>query len=205
MSDAGDDELPKPRELLAAHDACAELFALLQQWFAVPERVTIDLARVDSAVAELADPQLVMAMAMRKLQALHLLTTPGVATTSDVVLTVIQDLERALLQAPTMHLKQLAAEVDWDAELATLGLDAPLEDDDLDTPAETGTAGPAADAEAAGAEAADAEAADADAFADGGNRSVHDEVARFRAHHATLHEAAKAVLHVSDGRIRRLR
>ncbi len=182
MSDAGDDdELPKPRELLAAHDACAELFGLLQQWFAVPERVTIDLARVDSAVAELADPQLVMAMAMRKLQALHLLTTPGVATTSDVVLTVIQDLERALLQAPTMHLKQIAAEVDWDAELATLGLDAPREGDDVDAPA------------------------DIDALAEGGNRRVHDEVARFRAHHATLHEAAKAVLHVSDGRIRRLR
>lgn len=201
MSDAGDDaELPKPRELLAAHDACAELFGLLQQWFAVPERVTIDLARVDSAVAELADPQLVMAMAMRKLQALHLLTTPGVATTSDVVLTVIQDLERALLQAPTMHLKQIAAEVDWDAELATLGLDAPLDGDDVDAPAENGIAGRAADADA---DAPDA--ADADASTEGGNRSVHDEVARFRAHHATLHEAAKAVLHVSDGRIRRLR
>lgn len=191
-----DDELPKPRELLAAHDACAELFGLLQQWFVVPERVTIDLARVDSAVAELADPQLVMAMAMRKLQALHLLTTPGVATTSDVVLTVIQDLERALLQAPTMHLKQLAAEVDWDAELAALGFDAPADSDEVED---------AAGDEVGEPPEASREAADTESLAAWGDQRVHDEVARFRAHHATLHEAAKAVLHVSDGRIRRLR
>jgi hypothetical protein len=60
-------------------------------------------------------------MAMRKLQALHLLSTPGVRTTTDVVLTVIQDLERALLQAPNMYLKRSAAETDWDAALAALG------------------------------------------------------------------------------------
>lgn len=186
MSEPDDEELAKPQELLAAHDACEELFVLLQRWFAVPERVTIDLARVDSAVAELADPQLVMAMAMRKLQALHLLTTPGVVTTSDVVLTVIQDLERALLQAPTMHLGQIAAEVDWDAELAALGIEAPSDRDD---------AGGQEDDE--GGASGDAAGADGD--------DVPDEVARFRAHHATLHEAAKAVLHVSDGRIRRLR
>lgn len=200
MSEPGDDELPKPRELLAAHDACAELFGLLQKWFAVPARVTIDLARVDSAVAELADPQLVIAMAMRKLQALHLLTTPGVATTSDVVLTVIQDLERALLQAPTMHLKQLAAEVDWDAELAALGFAAPADPTDSDLAEEQ----PGTDAGEA-PDGASGEAADPEARAPGDDPQVHDEVARFRAHHATLHEAAKAVLHVSDGRIRRLR
>lgn len=186
MNDADDEELPKPRELLAARGACEELFVLLQRWFAVPEAVTIDLARIDSAVAELGDPQVVMAMAMRKLQALHLLTTPGVATTSDVVLTVIQDLERALLQAPTMYLKQEAADADWDAELAALGVEPQPE------PPETAEGEPDALSDEAGAD-------------EGAGGVVDDEVTRFRAHHATLHEAAKAVLHVSDGRIRRLR
>ena len=114
------EEIPKPRELLAVRTSAEVLFNLLRDWFEVPERVTIDLRAVDSAVSELGEPQHVMAMAMRKLQALHLLTTPGVRTTTDVVLTVIQDLERALLQAPNMHLKQAAAAADWDAALAAL-------------------------------------------------------------------------------------
>lgn len=114
------EEIPKPHELLAARQSAEELFELLREWFDVPDEVTIDLRGIDSAVQELGDPQLVMAMAMRKLQALHLLTTPGVRTTTDVVLTVIQDLERALLQAPNMHLKQSAAEADWDAALQAL-------------------------------------------------------------------------------------
>lgn len=114
------EEIPKPRELLAARTAAEALFALLRDWFEIPEHVTLDLRKVDSAVAELGDPQLIMAMAMRKLQALHLLTTPGVRTTTDVVLTVIQDVDRALVQAPTMHLKEEAADTDWDAELAAL-------------------------------------------------------------------------------------
>lgn len=163
------EEIPKPRELLAVRGAVEELFALLRSWFLVPEAVTIDLRAIDSAVAELGEPRLVMAMAMRKLQALHLLTTPGVVTTTDVVLTVIQDLERALLQAPAMHLRDTAASTDWDAELAALD-----EDDDR-------------------APVAPARPAETD-----------DEITLFRTHHAALHEAARAVLHASDGRIRRL-
>jgi hypothetical protein len=164
------EDIPKPRELLAARGAAEELFTLLRKWFVVPDSVTIDLAAIDSAVAELGEPRLVMAMAMRKLQALHLLTTPGVVTTTDVVLTVIQDLERALLQAPAMHLRDTAATTDWDAELAAL-------DDEVDATQMT---------------AAEPSSA------------VDDEITRFRAHHAALHEAARAVLHASDGRIRRL-
>jgi hypothetical protein len=114
-------EIAKPRELLAAHTSAEVLFALLRDWFGVPDRVTLDLRAVDSAVAELADAQHAMAMAMRKLQSLHLVTTPGVRTTTDVVLTVIQDLERALSQAPVVHLRSEAAEADWDAELAAMG------------------------------------------------------------------------------------
>ena len=44
---------------------------------------------------------MIAALAMRKLQALHLVATPGVKTTTDVVVTVVQDLDRALVQAPT--------------------------------------------------------------------------------------------------------
>jgi hypothetical protein len=167
------DEIPKPRELLAIRHSTEDLFGLLRKWFAVPNSVTLNLRAVDSAVAELGEPRLVMAMAMRKLQALHLLTTPGVVTTTDVVLTVIQDLERALLQAPAMHLRDTAAATDWDAALAALD-----------------------DGAGAALEALD----DADADAD----DADDEITLFRSHHAALHNAARAVLHASDGRIRRL-
>jgi hypothetical protein len=167
------DEIDKPNELLAARESTEALFQALRSWFDVPVQITLDLRAVDSAVAELGDPQLVMAMAMRKLQALHLLTTPGVRTTTDVVLTVIQDLERALLQAPTLHLKRTAAATDWDAALQALDEDG---------------AAPELDADGQ------------DVAAEGA-----DEFAAFRAHHARLHEAARAVLHASEGQIRVLR
>lgn len=127
------EDLPKPQELLAARGAAASLFGTLRRWFDVPSAVTIDLAEVDSAVEELGDPQYVVAMAMRKLQALHLLTTPGVVTSTDVVLTVIQDLERALLQAPAMYLRRAASTTDWDAALVELeeGADGTTEDDEF--------------------------------------------------------------------------
>ncbi len=129
--------VPKPDELLALHSVTTEMFAMLREWFDVPDQVTLDLAEVDSAVAELGDPQLVAAMAMRKLQALHLLSTPGVRTTTDVVVTIVQDLQRALLQAPSMRLKVAAETADWDAELASLA--------DVDD-SSTGTAPDATDA-----------------------------------------------------------
>ena len=116
----GVETVPKPDELLALGSVTAEMFGMLRQWFEVPERITLDLREVDSAVAELGDPHLVAAMAMRKLQALHLLATPGVRTTTDVVVTIVQDLQRALLQAPSMRLKVAAESADWDAELASL-------------------------------------------------------------------------------------
>jgi len=113
----------KPRELLALHDVAAELFDTLRRWFDVPERVTLDLSAVDAAVAEMGDPQMIAALAMRKLQALHLLATPGVRTSTDVVVTIVQDLTRALLQAPNMHLRRAAEQTDWDAALAELEAD----------------------------------------------------------------------------------
>ena len=125
MSDHEEDPLalaivPKPDELLALGGITAEMFAILRTWFDVPPRVTLDLIDVDSAVAELGDPVMIVALAMRKLQALNLLATPGVRTTTDVVVTIVQDLDRALVQAPVMRLRLAAEVTDWDAELAWL-------------------------------------------------------------------------------------
>jgi hypothetical protein len=116
--------IPKPPELLALHDVTDELFETLRGWFDVPDEVRLDLAGIDSAVAQLADPVAIAALAMRKLQALRLLAQPGVRTSTDVVVTIVQDLDRALVQAPTMHLQRAAAAADWDAELAGLLDDA---------------------------------------------------------------------------------
>lgn len=133
--------IPKPDELLALHDVTAELFDTLRRWFEVPGRVGLDLTDIDSAVAELGDPQMIAAVAMRKLQALRLLSTPGVRTTTDVVVTIVQDLNRALVQAPVMRLHRAAATADWDAALADLGEPggagaAPAETDESDPEAE---------------------------------------------------------------------
>ena len=186
-----EDEIPKPRELLAARTSAEQLFTLLRRWFHVPESVEIDLRTVDSAVAELGEPVLVMAMAMRKLQALHLITTPGVLTTTDVVLTVIQDLERALLQAPSMHLRDAAAATDWDAEFAALeGAPGALDDG--------GTSDdPSVDQSGVGDSPLDQSGV-------GQSGGADDEIALFRTHHRALHEAARAVLRASDGQIRRM-
>jgi hypothetical protein len=126
------DTIPKPSELLALHDVTEELFDTLRAWFDVPDHVSLDLASIDSAVAQLADPVAIAALAMRKLQALRLLAQPGVRTSTDVVVTIVQDLDRALVQAPTMRLQRAAAAADWDAELAGL----------LDAEAEATTGGP---------------------------------------------------------------
>jgi hypothetical protein len=125
----------KPPELLALDGVSTELFDTLKRWFDVPDEVTLDLSAVDAAVAEMSDPQKIAALAMRKLQALHVLATPGVRTSTDVVVTIVQDLTRALLQAPNMRLKRAAEATDWDAELAGLAdLAGDLPDGDGDAP-----------------------------------------------------------------------
>jgi hypothetical protein len=135
--------IPKPDELLALHDVTEEMFEILGAWFEVPDEVTITLGDVDAAVSELGDPVMIAAMAMRKLQALRLLATPGVRTSTDVIVAIVQDLERALIQAPSMWMKRRAATADWDAALADLVAEP-------DEPETTGNA----EAEAADAEVA---------------------------------------------------
>lgn len=169
--------IPKPDELLALHSVTEELFDTLRAWFDVPDRVTFDLTDIDAAVTELGDPLMIAATAMRKLQALRLLATPGVRTSTDVVVTIVQDLNRALLQAPAMRLKVAASEADWDAELAAMLADGPNSD--------LGGSEPSGDPTATD---------DAD----------DPETARFRELHQRLHEAVYAVLEASDGEIRYL-
>ncbi|HEX7095843.1 MAG TPA: hypothetical protein VF183_08155 [Acidimicrobiales bacterium] len=118
-----DDSLPvvaKPDELLALHSVTEELFNTLKRWFSVPDSVSLDLTDIDAVVSEMSDPVMIAALAMRKLQALRLLSTPGVRTSTDVVLAIVNDLERAMIQAPAMRLKLRASTVDWDAALADL-------------------------------------------------------------------------------------
>jgi hypothetical protein len=129
--------VPKPDELLALHTVTSAMFDTLRRWFDVPPEVVLDLREVDSATRELGDPVMIAALAMRKLQALHLLSLPGVRTTTDVVVAIIGDLDRALVQAPVMRLHRQAAATDWDAALAELDSTAaadelPAEVDDVD-------------------------------------------------------------------------
>jgi hypothetical protein len=171
------ERIPKPAELLDARESSVVLFDALRRWFGIGPAITLDLVAIDSAVREIHDVQFVMSLAMRKLQVFHSLAAPGTPTTTDMVITTVQDLERALQQAPRIRLRRLAAHTDWDAELAQL--DAPLDDDP-----DPGTEGDEASDDADGLE--DAEARE------------------FRAAHRTLRHAAQAVLRASEGRIRRL-
>lgn len=112
--------ISKPDSLLALHDVTEILFNTLREWFDIESTITLDLKEIDSAVVELGKPEIIAAMAMRKLQALRLISTPGVLTTTDIVIAIINDLDRALLQAPSMYLERKADRTDWDQALANL-------------------------------------------------------------------------------------
>jgi|SRR5436190_7872586 len=133
MSDDPVSVIPKPDELLALHDVTDDLFGMLRRWFDVPESVAIDLTDIDSAVVELGNPEMIAALAMRKLQALRLLATPGVRTTTDVVVAIVNDLDRALLQAPDLRLRRQAAGTDWDAALERLSTPEPGSESDAES------------------------------------------------------------------------
>jgi hypothetical protein len=120
MSEEPEPVVAKPDELLALHTVTEELFDTLKRWFSVPESVPLDLSDIDAVVTEMGDPVMIAALAMRKLQALRLLATPGVRTSTDVVLAIVNDLERALIHAPVMRLNLRASTVDWDAAFVEL-------------------------------------------------------------------------------------
>ncbi len=129
--------VPKPDELLALYPATTELFLVLKRWFGVGDSVSLDLSTIDAAILSMSDPVMIAALAMRKLQALHLVATPGVKTTTDVVVNVVQDLDRAMIEAPAMRLRLAAANTDWDAAFQELaaqdaGAHAPASADEDD-------------------------------------------------------------------------
>lgn len=113
---------PKPEALLALGPVCAGLFAQLKSWFDVPATVELNLESIDAdqVVRDLRDPQMVAAFAMRKLQALHLLSIPGIATRPDVATSLIDSVLRALVEAPRSQLHRRAGQVNWDQEWAAL-------------------------------------------------------------------------------------
>ena len=51
---------------------------------------------------------------MRRLQALYFIAQPGRRTTTDVIITQIDSVLRALLEAPSRHLGRESEHVDWD-------------------------------------------------------------------------------------------
>jgi hypothetical protein len=60
-----------------------------------------------------------------------------VRTTTDVVVTIVSDLDRALLQAPVMRLRLAAEATDWDAELEWLEGEEAAVDEAPTAPTET--------------------------------------------------------------------
>jgi len=213
LEDGEDDGEPtvtvaKPDELLALHTVTTELFSTLRRWFSVPAIVPIDLQEIDSAVGELGDPVMIAALAMRKLQALHLLSTPGVMTTTDVVITIVQDLDRALVQAPNMRLKLQAAGTDWDAAFAALAPTGDASDGGDASGAageDTGVAAPfdpVMDDDPSFGTSHPSRRPDAGAPLD--PTQVDPETERFRMLHGRLHDAVFAVIDASEGEIRYL-
>jgi hypothetical protein len=167
---------PKPDELLALHGITGELFVILRDWFDVSDQVTLDVSDIDAAVRELGEPTMIAAMAMRKLQALRLIATPGVRTSTDVVVTMIQDLDRALVQAPSMYLSHAAATTDWDQALADIS------DPSADVEGDSRAVHPAG------------------AWAPG-DGELDPRISRLYELHNGLHEALISVVAASDGEI----
>lgn len=180
MSDAAEPvPIPKPNELLALHGVTEELFVILGDWFDVGDEAVLDLSDIDSAVRELGEPVMIAALAMRKLQALRLIATPGVRTSTDVVVTIIQDLDRALIQAPSMYLSEAAASTDWDQALADIS--EPSEAPPPDGPRTAHPAGTGSPPHLDG--------------------ELDSQIARLQVLHNGLHEALYSVVEASDGEI----
>ncbi|MDQ2727195.1 MAG: hypothetical protein M3Y91_04875 [Actinomycetota bacterium] len=95
---------------------------LVAELVETPLTIELDVSAIDSdaAVGQLKDRGLVAGLAMRKLQALHCVATPGVTTAVDVVLGLIDGVLRALVEAPDAYMQRRAALCDWDQEFDAL-------------------------------------------------------------------------------------
>lgn len=88
--------LSKPPELLSLYDATAMAFKIIKEEFAVPDVCQLELHNVDAAESSLTNTDDIAAIALRKIQALRFVATPGVETTNDVVVSLAADLLRSL-------------------------------------------------------------------------------------------------------------
>jgi len=86
----------KPPELLELYEVAATLFNILREAFNVPETYELSLRHVDDGAPLLRNVICLAAFAMRNVQALRLVATPGVVTTSDVVVGIAAELTRTL-------------------------------------------------------------------------------------------------------------
>jgi hypothetical protein len=91
-----EEDRPKPPELLSLYAATAEAFGMLKEEFQVPDTYELVLHNVDAAEPFLRSTLDIAAITMRKIQALRWVTTPGVETANDVVVTLAADLLRAI-------------------------------------------------------------------------------------------------------------
>ena len=93
----------KPAPLCDLADPVGEVFPIVKAWFHVPDCVHLNLSDVDVAEGEMFEAGMVAAVTLRKIQALRLLSRPGVETSLAAILSLISDVRSALggmLQQP---------------------------------------------------------------------------------------------------------
>ena len=91
-----DDDRLKPSELLSLYHTTSDVFTILKEEFRVPDTYEIKLHHIDAAEQYLNETLDIAAVTLRKIQALRWVATPGVETTTDVVVALAADLQRAL-------------------------------------------------------------------------------------------------------------
>lgn len=88
--------LRKPDSLEALHPQCEKVFRLLQTTFKIERKVTIDLSDIDAAADSLSDDYMLVAMTMRRLQALRHISDPTKMTQVGIVVSSIAELFQQL-------------------------------------------------------------------------------------------------------------
>jgi len=102
----------KPPELLELYEVAATLFTTLRGTFNLPETYELSLRHVDYGAPHLHNIIDLAVFALWNVQALRSVATPGVVTTSDVVVGIAAELTRAL--------EELARSLDAQDETYTL-------------------------------------------------------------------------------------
>lgn len=87
-------QVKKPPMVLNVREAVEPLFRLTSKWFHVDGHYRFDLSSVELSEDELYDVVAIAAVAMRKMQQLRHVTKAAVPIASDIVLTLISELER---------------------------------------------------------------------------------------------------------------